>query len=153
MRAAGLTTAVVLMAGGVLVIWDSLRLGVGWGTDGPKSGFFPFWLGLILIVTCLVISMQAIRRADRTAFIPRGALTPVLKVLLPATGYVLSMHWIGLYVATTLYMAVYMRWIGRFPWLSVAVVSVVVSAVTFFVFEIWFLVPMPKGPLETYFGY
>jgi len=153
MRAADLTTAVVLMAGGVLVIWDSLRLGVGWGTDGPKSGFFPFWLGLILIVTCLVISMQAIRRPDRTAFIPRGALTPVLKVLLPATGYVLSMHWIGLYVATTLYMAVYMRWIGRFPWLSVAVVSVVVSAVTFFVFEIWFLVPMPKGPLETYFGY
>jgi putative tricarboxylic transport membrane protein len=153
MRAADLTTAVVLMAGGVLVIWDSLRLGVGWGTDGPKSGFFPFWLGLILIVTCLVISMQAIRRADRTAFIPRGALTPVLKVLLPATGYVLSMHWIGLYVATTLYMAVYMRWIGRFPWLSVAVVSVVVSAVTFFVFEMWFLVPMPKGPLETYFGY
>jgi putative tricarboxylic transport membrane protein len=153
MRAADLTTAVVLMAGGVLVIGDSLRLGVGWGTDGPKSGFFPFWLGLILIVTCLVISMQAIRRADRTAFIPRGALTPVLKVLLPATGYVLSMHWIGLYVATTLYMAVYMRWIGRFPWLSVAVVSVVVSAVTFFVFEIWFLVPMPKGPLETYFGY
>ena len=153
MRAADLTTAVVLMAGGVLVIWDSLRLGVGWGTDGPKSGFFPFWLGLILIVTCLVISMQAIRRADRTAFIPRGALTPVLKVLLPATGYVLSMHWIGLYVATTLYMAVYMSWIGRFPWLSVAVVSVVVSAVTFFVFEMWFLVPMPKGPLETYFGY
>ena len=153
MRAADLTTAVVLMAGGVLVIGDSLRLGVGWGTDGPKSGFFPFWLGLILIVTCLVISMQAIRRADRTAFIPRGALTPVLKVLLPATGYVLSMHWIGLYVATTLYMAVYMRWIGRFPWLSVAVVSVVVSAVTFFVFEIWFLVPMPKGPLETYLGY
>ena len=153
MRAADLTTAVVLMAGGVLVIWDSLRLGVGWGTDGPKSGFFRFWLGLILIVTCLVISMQAIRRADRTAFIPRGALTPVLKVLLPATGYVLSMHWIGLYVATTLYMAVYMRWIGRFPWLSVAVVSVVVSAVTFFVFEIWFLVPMPKGPLEAWLGY
>jgi len=153
MRAADLTTAVVLMAGGVLVIWDSLRLGVGWGTDGPKSGFFPFWLGLILIVTCLVISMQAIRRADRTAFIPRGALTPVLKVLLPATGYVLSMPWLGLYVATTLYMAIYMRWIGRFPWQSVAVVSVVVSAVTFFVFEIWFLVPMPKGPLETYFGY
>jgi len=59
MRAADLTTAVVLMAGGVLVIWDSLRLGVGWGTDGPKSGFFPFWLGLALIAACLVITIQA----------------------------------------------------------------------------------------------
>ena len=153
MRAADLTTVLVLVAGGGLVIWDSLRLGIGWGTDGPKSGFFPFWLGLGLIVACLVIGVQALRRVNRAAFIPRGAATPVLKVLLPATGYVLSMHWIGLYVATTLYMAVYMRWIGRFPWLSVVVVSVVVSAVTFFVFEIWFLVPMPKGPLEAYFGY
>ena len=153
MRAADLATAAVLIAGGMLVIWDSVRIGIGWGTDGPKSGFFPFWLGLVLIAACLVISTQAIRRADRTPFIRPGAMTPVLKVLLPATGFVLSMHWIGLYVATTLYMAVYMRWIGRFPWLSVAVVSVLVSAVTFFVFEIWFLVPMPKGPLETYFGY
>jgi len=153
MRAADLTTALVLMAGGVLVILDSLRLGIGWGTDGPKSGFFPFWLGVALIAACLVISLQAIRRVDRTAFIPREAVAPVLKVLLPATGYVLSMHWIGLYVATTLYMAVYMRWIGRFGWLSVAIVSVAVSAVTFFVFEIWFLVPMPKGPLEAYLGY
>ncbi len=50
-------------------------------------------------------------------------------------------------------MASYMRWIGRHSWPSVVVVSVAVSAVTFYVFEIWFLVPMPKGPLETWLGY
>jgi len=153
MRAADLTTAVVLMAGGLLVIWDSLRLGVGWGTDGPKSGFFPFWLGLVLIAACLVISTQASRRADRTPFIRPGAMTPVLKVLLPATGFVLSMHWLGLYVATTLYMAVYMRWIGRHAWLAVVALSVGFSVATFLVFETWFLVPMPKGPLEAWLGY
>jgi len=74
-------------------------------------------------------------------------------VLLPATAFVLATPWLGLYVATTLYTAAYMRWIGRHSWLSVIVVSVTVSAVTFYVFEIWFLVPMPKGPLETYLGY
>ena len=153
MRAADLTTAAALIAGGLLVIWDSLRIGIGWGTDGPKSGFFPFWLGVIIVAACLVIAAKAVRRADRTPFVRPGALVPVLKVLLPATAFVLFTPWIGLYAATTLYMAVYMRWIGRHSWLSVVVVSVTVSAATFFVFEIWFLVPMPKGPIETYFGY
>ena len=153
MRAADLTTAAVLIVGGLIVIWDSLRIGVGWGTDGPKSGFFPFWLGLIMVGACLVIAAKAYRRDDRTPFIRRGAIAPVLKVLLPATAFVLSIHWIGLYVATTVYMAAYMRWIGRHSWASVVVMSVTVSVVTFLVFEIWFLVPMPKGPLETYLGY
>jgi putative tricarboxylic transport membrane protein len=153
MRAADLTTAAVLIAGGLIVIWDSLRIGIGWGTDGPKSGFFPFWLGLIMVGACLVIAAKAYRRVDRTPFVRPGAIAPVLKVLLPATAFVLSIHWLGLYVATTVYMAGYMRWIGRHSWVSVVVVSVVVSVATFLVFEIWFLVPMPKGPLETYLGY
>ncbi len=153
MRAADLTTAAVLIAGGVLVIWDSFRLGIGWGTDGPKSGFFPFWLGALMIASCLVIAAQAIRRVDLRPFVRRQAITPVLKVLLPAAVYVLATYWIGLYVATTLYMACYMRWIGRHSWLSVVVISVAVSVITFYVFEIWFLVPMPKGPLEAYLGY
>jgi putative tricarboxylic transport membrane protein len=137
----------------MLVIWDSVGIGIGWGTDGPKSGFFPFWLGVLMIAACLVIAGQALRRGDRTPFVLRGAMAPVLKVLLPATAFVLVTHWIGLYVATMLYMASYMRWIGRHSWPSVVVVSVAVSAVTFYVFEIWFLVPMPKGPLETWLGY
>jgi len=153
MRAADITTAAVLIAGGLLVMWDSLRIGIGWGTDGPKSGFFPFWLGLIMVGACLLIAAKAYRRTDRTPFVRRGAIAPVLKVLLPATAFVLSIHWIGLYIATTVYMGLYMRWIGRHSWVSVVVMSVTVSIVTFFVFEIWFLVPMPKGPLETYLGY
>jgi len=153
MRAADLTTAAVLIAGALLVIWDSLRIGVGWGTDGPRSGFFPFWLGIIMVGVCLVIAAKAYRRTERAPFVARDAIAPVLKVLLPATAFVLSIHWIGLYVATTLYMGFYMRWIGRHSWTSVAVVSVAVSVVTFYVFETWFLVPMPKGPLESYLGY
>ncbi len=47
MRAADLITASILILLGGLVIVDAMRLGVGWGMDGPKSGFFPFWLALI----------------------------------------------------------------------------------------------------------
>ena len=153
MRTADLTTALILMAGGVLVIWDSLRLGIGWGTDGPESGFFPFWLAVLLIVSCTAIGLQAGRRASRVPFVTRERLTPVLTTLLPATGFVVLTQFIGLYVATIAFMAFYMRWIGRYPWIVVAAVSVLFPLVIFVVFEKWFLVPMPKGPLESWLGY
>ena len=77
----------------------------------------------------------------------------MLKTLLPAVGYVAVMPWTGLYLATAVYMAVYMRWIGRYAWPFVLLVSVAFPVATFVVFERWFLVPMPKGPIETWLGY
>ena len=153
MRTADLTTALVLTAGGVLAIWDALRLGIGWGTDGPGSGFFPFWLAVLLIVSCAAIALQAGRRVGRAPFVTRERLKPVLSTLLPVTGFVVLTQLVGLYVASALFMGFYMRWIGRYPWVAVVTVSVLFPLVTFVVFEKWFLVPMPKGPLESWLGY
>jgi putative tricarboxylic transport membrane protein len=153
MRTADLTTALVLMAGAALVIWDSLRLGIGWGTDGPQSGFFPFWLAVLLMASCVVIAVKASRRTTRTPFVTLARLKPVLTTLLPSFGFVVLTQFAGLYVATALFMGFYMRWIGRYPWVPVALVSVLFPLVTFVVFERWFLVPMPKGPLEAWLGY
>ena len=153
MRAADVVTAVVLMLIGGAVIVDSVRIGIGWGTDGPKSGFFPFWLGFLMVAMCAAIVVQALRRAPGRTFVNREQLRPVLKVLWPAVGLVVVMQWLGLYVAAALYTGFYMRWIGRHSWLAVLAVAILFPLVTFFVFETWFLVPMPKGPLETWLGY
>jgi len=83
----------------------------------------------------------------------REAVGPVLKVLVPAVLFVVLIHFVGLYVAIALYMAFYMRWIGHHSWGVVLLVAIAVPAITFVVFEIWFLVPMPKGPLEAWLGY
>ena len=153
MRTADLTTALVLIAGGVLVIWDSLRLGIGWGSDGPQSGFFPFWLAVLLIASCALIAWQAGRRQRGRPFLTRAQLKPVLTTLLPSAGFVVLTQFIGLYVASALFMGFYMRWIGRYGWVPIVLVSVLFPVVTFLVFETWFLVPMPKGPLEAWLGY
>jgi hypothetical protein len=153
MRTADLTTALILIAGGALVIWDSLRLGVGWGSDGPQSGFFPFWLSVLLVGACSVIAVQARRRTSDRPFVTRDQLRPVLTTLLPSAGFVVLTQFIGLYVATMLFMGFYMRWIGRYPWVPVVTVSVLFPLVIFVIFEKWFLVPMPKGPLEAWLGY
>ena len=77
----------------------------------------------------------------------------MLSTLLPSAGFVLLTQFIGLYVAAMLFMGFYMRWFGRYGWIPVALLSVLFPVLTFVVFEKWFLVPMPKGPLEAWLGY
>ena len=153
MRAANLVTASVLLLLGGVAIFDSVRLGIGWGTDGPKSGFFPFWLALLLVVSCSLIAVRAAFRASAKPFVSREQLRLVLKVLWPATAMVVLTQVIGLYVASALYLGFYMRWVGRHSWLAVIILSISVPIATFLIFEKWFLVPMPKGPLEAWLGY
>ena len=153
MRLADLVTASFLALLGGLVVFDAVRLGTGWGTDGPQSGFLPFWLGALMIAACMTIFLQAAWRADGAPFVARQQLGPVLKVLAPAVAFVALIHWLGLYVSAALYTGVYMRWIGRHAWLTVLAVAVLFPLVTFLVFEKWFLVPMPKGPLEAWLGH
>jgi len=153
MRTAEFVTASILILLGGVVIFDAVRLGIGWGTDGPRSGFFPFWLALIMVVACGIIILQAFWRSSREVFVTREQLGPVLQVFWPAAAMVLLMRFVGLYVASALYIGFYMRWVGRHSWFAVVMLSVAIPVITFLTFELWFLVPMPKGPLEAWLGY
>ncbi len=163
MRAADLVTAGFLIAVAGIVLYDALRLGVGWSTDGPKSGFFPFWLALVLLLCAGAVFTRAWRRHADGVFVTRAQLIPVGKVLIPVVVFILLTSGIklgdrtvlpalGLYVAAALYLAVYMRWVGRHRWVTVVVLAIAIPVVTFVIFEKWFIVPMPKGPLEDWLG-
>ena len=159
MRTLDLVTAAVLMLLSAIVIYDALRLGVGWGLEGPESGFFPFWLALILAAVSIVLFVQALRSQSQIPFVTGERFVPVLKVLGPLAGFVILTDppgpWsgLGLYVAAGLYLGFYMRWVGGHHWRTVLALATAIPVVTFFVFETWFLVPMPKGPVETWLGY
>jgi putative tricarboxylic transport membrane protein len=153
MRAADLTTALVLFGLAGIVVVDALRLGIGWSTDGPQSGFFPFWLGAAAMAACVAIAAQAARRRYSGTFLTRAQASPVLKVLVPAGALVVATQFIGLYVAGAFYLGLYMRWIGRHAWWLVLLLSLGIPVAMFMIFELWFLVPMPKGPLEDWLGY
>jgi hypothetical protein len=81
-----------------------------------------------------------------------GQLKLVLSVLVPSAVYVALVGWIGIYVSAVLFVALFMRWLGKYPWWKVGAVSLGHSIVLFLIFEVWFLVPLPKGPLERLLG-
>ena len=157
MRRADALCAIVLLAMAGTVGAEGVRLGLGWGSDGPQPGFFVFYLGLGLGLASAAVVGQALLLADpplyRKRFVEPGQIGSVLRVLVPAAAMVLVTHWLGLYVAGVFYIGVYMRWIGRHSWPAIVGVALAIPVVTFLIFEVWFLVPMPKGPLEAYLGY
>lgn len=153
MLATDVATAMVLMALGWLVLVASVRMGIGWGSDGPESGFVPFWLSTVLIGCSAIVTVQALRRGSRRRFASREQLRRVLTVVLPALAMILLVMPLGLYVASALYMGFYMRWGGRHSWASSIALPLAFVVLVFVVFERWFLVPLPKGPLEAWLGY
>ena len=59
MRWMELVVAAVFVLLGAIVIKDSFRTGFKWGTDGPEPGYFPFYIGLILVSGALLVFLTA----------------------------------------------------------------------------------------------
>jgi hypothetical protein len=130
-----------------------VRLGARWGDDGPQAGYFPFYIGLLVCVSAAANFIMALGTRERgRIFVEHDKLRLVLAVLVPAAIYVAVIGWTGIYVASAAFIAFFMRWLGKYVWWKVAAVSVGTMAVFFVIFEMWFKVPLPKGPLENLLG-
>jgi len=150
-----LVVAAIIFMLGALVAFDSYRLGASWGSDGPQSGYFPFYIGLLLCISSGVVSVQSLLRlgSDRQIFVQRDQLKQVLVILVPSAAYVLGVQLIGIYVPSAVFIGLFMKIIGKYSWGRSVAVGAGVSVVSFLLFEIWFKIPLPKGPVESLLGY
>lgn len=135
-------------------IYGSLQVGIGWAEDGPRAGFFPFYVSLIVLISCAVnvVSVLLVRDTGKL-FAEWSQLRQVVSVLVPTAIYVALVPYAGIYAASALLIGFFMIWFGRYNWLFAIGIAILVPVLTFFMFEIWFLVPLPKGPLENLLGY
>ena len=144
--------AVAVLTGmfGAAISIGSIEAGAGWTDMGPDAGYFPFYIGLITIVASLGIFWQAVfsKSRDTDPFVDREQAGRVMSVLVPAAVYVLFAMFLGLYVASAIYIAVFMIVLGKYPRVKSVVLSVIIVAVFFLMFEVWFKVPLYKGSLD-----
>jgi hypothetical protein len=111
MRTMEIAIAAILLAFGATFLYSSYKLGFRRGADGPQSGFFPFYVSLFICIASAATLLQAIlskSAAGRESFVERGQLKQVLKVLIPAGLFVLGIQLIGIYVASAIYIALFM---------------------------------------------
>jgi putative tricarboxylic transport membrane protein len=147
---AGVTLSIALF--GVIVIIGSVKAGINWGAEGPRAGFFPFYIGIFILVSSAINLWHGLREDNDGLFAEWGQLRQVLSVVVPTAIYVSAIPFIGLYVASTVFIAWFMRWLGKYSWPVVLAISFGMPIVTYLIFERWFMVPLPKGPLEEWLG-
>jgi putative tricarboxylic transport membrane protein len=142
--------ACVIFLIGVVMIVDNNRIGAGWASDGPQAGYFPLRIGAIICLCSAAILVQNLlaKRKQPREFVSWDRLKPVLLVLGPTALYVIATQ----FAASAVFIAGFMRIMGKYSWVKTLAVSLGVAVTMFWMFEIQFLVPLPKGPLDVLFS-
>src|SRR5882724_2345502 len=154
-RAVDIVVSLLLAAFAALMAYDNWKSGAGWASDGPKSGYFPFYLSLLLGGASLFGLARAVAGRARAGspFVNRDQLRRVMQVLVPTFLFCLLTQWLGIYVASFFLVAGFMRFVGGIAWWKSLLTSFLFAAVMFVTFDVAFDVIMPKGPLEALLGF
>jgi putative tricarboxylic transport membrane protein len=152
-RSVEVGVAIAMLVFSLIVIAGSLQVGVGWASDGPAAGFFPFYCAMFIFVASVINLVNAVSIKDGALFAEWGQIGQVISVVIPSAIYVALVPWVGMYVASVFLIAFFMRRLGHYGWPMVIGVSIPVMIATFIIFERWFLVPLPKGPIEEMLGF
>ncbi|MGO7962290.1 tripartite tricarboxylate transporter TctB family protein [Rhizobium ruizarguesonis] len=149
-------TAASIAAVSVLAATGSLELGVTWGDSGPKPGYFPFYVGLIVIAASIGCAVQAILKArsdeQQETFLEPEQARRLLSFFIPMIVFVVVTIFLGLYVGSALYLF-YVAWRqGKYKPQYAMLMGIAFSIALYLVFETAFQVPLHKGPLEDMLG-
>jgi putative tricarboxylic transport membrane protein len=133
---------------------DNYRTGIAWDSTGPQAGYFPFYLSVILGGASLygLVTTFLARGEPSETFVTRAQFRRVLLVFVPTMLFCFGVQYLGIYVASFLLIAGFMRGVGKIAWWKSLVTAVVFTVLMFVTFDVAFDVIMPKGPLEAAFG-
>ena len=146
-------TAFAFLAAGVgaLVVAAS-ALGLGFGSLAePGPGFFPCVVGVALAASGARTGVSALRRAGRAPGAPPIGAAAIYRILLMLASFV---AWLVLlpvagYVLATFVVAFVMsRTVGLEGWIRPLVLSVVLAAALYLLFDLFFYVDLPRGLLD-----
>jgi hypothetical protein len=154
-RIVEIVVSLLLLALAATLGYDNWRTGIGWDSTGPEPGYFPFYLSVILAGASLygLVKAALSRELAAETFVTQAQLRRVMAVFVPTLLFCAVTQFLGLYVASFLLIAGFMRLVGRIAWWKSLLTALVFTAIMFVTFDIVFDVIMPKGPLEAAFGY
>ncbi|HEX7371736.1 MAG TPA: tripartite tricarboxylate transporter TctB family protein [Thermodesulfobacteriota bacterium] len=122
---------------------------LGFGTlHHPGSGFFPFWLSLVLAFVAFFYLLS--RRGPDSEGVSLWSKELLLRPALAAGVmflYALAMDWIGFFSSTFLLFLAWLILVERERWLTIGLVSILGTASLYLIFSLFLKVPLPKGSL------
>jgi hypothetical protein len=156
-RVLEIIAALLAFAFGASIALGALEYNIGWGERGPEPGYFPFWMGVVVVVGAVGALLEAL--LSRQLRSPPAAINAdqarrIATFLLPMLGFlvVTVVFKLGLYVGMVGYLLIVMLWQGAYRLPAALAVSFGTAIVFFMMFEWWLKVPLMQGPIEAWLG-
>ncbi|CAM4104882.1 tripartite tricarboxylate transporter TctB family protein [Bordetella muralis] len=139
----------LLAAFSAVVIYGSLQLNSGWSSTGPEAGYFPLRLSVLLLIVSVLLLIQAVRKpVQDEVFVTGEQLRRVMSLFIPTVVLAAAAPFLGFYVASAVFLVYMCRLHGHFGWGRSLLIGVGAVVVLYAIFELWFNVPLARGPLE-----
>jgi hypothetical protein len=152
-RSVELSVAFALIALSILLAWDNQKIGAGWGDTGPEAGYFPLRIAAGVGLCAAAIFWSGWQTPSDKIFATWEQLRRVAQLTVPMLIYVGLVPFLGIYVASALLISGFMKFAGKYPLWKSLLLGVLINVLMFYVFELQFSVPLPKGPVEAWLGY
>lgn len=131
---------------GAIIVAGAVKAGITWGFDGPRAGFFPFLMGVLVLIGAGVTLLLILKdKSDLGIFSEWGHIAQVASVALPTLAYIIAIYLIGIYIASALLIAYFMIVLSGYKPLFTAVIAISMPVIIYFVFQKWFLIALPDG--------
>ena len=148
MKKGELIVAAIFFIIACVVIAEAFRLGFRWGLSGPQAGFVPLGEALLLMISSVVIFVAALReKTEKTFFIDHRGMTEAIKIFGTSVLLAVGIIYLGVYVATIVYAALFSRWLGKHKWTSVVLFTVIITLAIWLGMEKGLKLSLPKSPL------
>lgn len=157
MRVAELVMAIGMGILSLYLMWKSSELPIGWiEGSGPGAGAWPFWLATIMLLSCIWIGINWVRKTSWPSrstdpYFQISELVMVGSVAIALTVTIALIHFIGIYLAIPLFLLFYIGVLGRHGWLTTIGISLLSPVITFLFFEVALAITLPKGYSEPAF--
>lgn len=151
-RAAELTMAIALALLSIAIMFKATDgLSIWWVPGiGPGSGVWPFWLSLLMLLSCLTIIGRWFRGSTPQSrstepFMDRHAVQVIGVTVAALFLLILGTYFIGIYFSLMLFLLFYLRALGGHTWSLTISLVLGIPAFLFFFFEYALTIPLPKG--------
>ncbi len=147
-RALPITVLCFLILGIVYLI-GSLNLGIG-SAISPGAGLYPFFIGITLISLALPLFLLSLKQKDpensQMEGFPKGKdLKRVVALALTFFFFAIFLKPLGYWVCGTVLMGASLKLLGMQSWGKIVSISVLTTAISYFLFVSLLQVPIPLG--------
>jgi len=119
-----------------------------WQDFGPGPGYFPFWLGMIMVSLSAVVLVWVFffaKEKKEKAVRPQKGMFYPLGVLLAMFACFFLMRTLGFVIPVLLFILVLMEFLERGKWMLHAGIMILTGFILYYVFAYWMGIPFPTG--------